>query len=414
MTKFNYEAKKGPKEIVSGVIETDTQEAAVDKLNQMGYMPISVAPVKKVAPAKSFDTKDKGTRAVHPLLPGKVRSKDLTIFIEQLASLIKSKVPILEAIEVLYEQIESPALKKIILHIQSEVRNGKTLSHALSRYPKVFPILYVNMIESGEAGGVLEKTLMRLAEFRNKEEETRAKITSALAYPVFIIIIGIATIFVLFIFVIPRMTALFGEMGQTMPLPTRMLLAMSNLVRSYWYWIIAAVAGAIFMIRRSEKKKNEKIVLDRLKTQLPLIGNFIRKALIAEFSRTFALLLANGIPILQALKITIPTLSNEVFKNELKIVHKNIIDGMSLEQSMKKSQWFPRFMTNMLAVGERGGNLEEALLDVAKFYEREVDKTTKIITSLLEPAIILVTGLIVGFIVFAMLLPIFQLNFGVN
>ena len=304
MTKFNYEAKKGPKEIVSGVIETDTQEAAVDKLNQMGYMPISVAPVKKVAPAKSFDTKDKGTRAVQPLLPGKVRSKDLTIFIEQLASLIKSKVPILEAIEVLYEQIESPALKKIILHIQSEVRNGKTLSHALSRYPKVFPILYVNMIESGEAGGVLEKTLMRLAEFRNKEEETRAKITSALAYPVFIIIIGIATIFVLFIFVIPRMTALFGEMGQTMPLPTRMLLAMSNLVRSYWYWIIAAVAGAIFMIRRSEKKKNEKIVLDRLKIQLPLIGNFIRKALIAEFSRTFALLLANGIPILQALKIT--------------------------------------------------------------------------------------------------------------
>ena len=414
MPKFSYEAKKGPKEIVNGTIEADHQEAAIDKLNQMGYMPISVIPAKKDSPEKNSQAQNTGKEASQTAQPGKVRSKDLTIFIEQLASLIKSKVPILEAIGVLYEQIENASLRKIILHIQSEIREGKTLSQSLNRYPKVFPILYVNMIESGEAGGVLEKTLMRLADFRNKDEETRAKIASALAYPIFIIIVGIMTIIALFIFVIPRMTLLFGEMGQTMPLPTRILLAISNIFRHYWYWVLGAIAAIMLVIKRNGRRQSEKIIFDRFKLKLPLIGDFLKKSLIVGFSRTFALLLANGIPILQAIKITTPTLDNEVFKVELQTVHKNIIDGMSLEQSMKKSKWFPRFMTNMLAVGERGGNLEEALLDVARFYEREVDKTTKIITSLLEPAIILVTGLIVGFIVFAMLLPIFQLNFGVN
>jgi type II secretory pathway component PulF len=414
MAGFNYEAKKGPKEIIKGTIEADNQEAALDKINRMGYVPISIIPAKKNFSEKSLDIKNRGKEDNHEALPGNVRSKDLTIFIEQLASLIKSKVPILEAIGILHEQIENPALKKITLYIQSEIRDGKTLSQSLSKYPKVFPVLYVNMIESGETGGVLEATLMRLSDFRNKEEETRAKIASALAYPIFIIIIGIATIFALFIFVVPRMVSLFSEMGQTMPLPTRMLLALSSLIRNYWYWVIAVIAAIVSIVKRSGKRKNEKIIFDRLKLKLPLIGDFMKKSLIAGFARTFALLLANGIPILQAIKITMPTLNNEVFRLELEAVHKNIIDGMSLEQSMKRSQWFPSFMTNMLAVGERGGNLEESLLDVAGFYEREVDKMTKIITSLLEPAIILVTGLIVGFIVFAMLLPIFQLNIGVN
>jgi len=414
LPKFSYEAKKGPKEIIRGAIEADNQEAALDKISQMGYVPISITPVGKDLPEKRHYTENRRKEDSRAALPGKVRSKDLTIFIEQLASLIKSKVPILEAIGILHEQVESASLKKIILHIQGEIRDGKTLSQSLSKYPKAFPVLYINMIESGETGGVLEATLMRLSDFRNKEEETRAKIAAALAYPVFIVIIGIATIFALFIFVIPRMVSLFSEMGQTMPLPTRILLALSSLIRNYWYWAIAAIAAVIVLLKRSGKRKNEKIIFDRFKLQLPLIGDFMKKSLIAAFARTFALLLANGIPILQAIKITIPTLDNEVFKLELNAVHKNIIDGMSLEQSMKRSQWFPSFLTNMLAVGERGGNLEESLLDVAGFYEREVDKMTKIITSLFEPAIILVTGLIVGFIVFAMLLPIFQLNIGVN
>ncbi len=416
MSTFNYEAKKGPKEVVKGTVEADSKESAVDKIGQMGYVPISIAPAASETPVRKpsdkEDSSPKGQK--QPVLPGKVKGKDLTIFIEQLSSLIKSKVPILEAIEVLHEQIDSPALKTIIVDIQKEVRDGNTLSYALNKYPKVFPVFYVNMIESGEAGGVLENTLIRLADFRNKEEEFRNKVVSALAYPAFIMVVGACTILALFVFVIPKMVSLFSDMGQAMPLPTRLLLSLSNLIRNYWYWIAIAGASVIFFIKRSGRNKSEKIIIDRFKLKAPLAGDFIKKTLIARFCRTFSLLLVNGIPILQAIKITIPTVDNELFKLELEKVHKNIIDGMSLEQSMKKSDWFPRFMTNMLAVGEKGGNLEEALLDIANFYEREIDKATKVITSLLEPAIILVTGIIVGFIVFAMLLPIFQLNFGVS
>lgn len=411
MAKFSYEAKKGPKETIRGIIEADSPDVAVDKLNQMGYTPITVISAKKEFSEEDFHIQD---IAKQPRLFRKIRTKDLTIFTEQLASLIKSKVPILEAMRILHEQAENANLKKIISYIQSEIRGGKTLSQSLSKYSQVFPVLYINMIKSGEVAGVLDKTLMRLADFRNKEEEVREKVISALAYPIFVIIIGIATVFILFSFVIPRMASLFNEIGQTLPLPTRILLSLSYCVRNYWYWIFAVIAFIILIIRRSMAREKDKIIFDRFKLKLPLVGDFIKKSLIARFSRTFALLLANGIPIFQAIKITIPTLDNEVFKAELETVHKNIIDGMLLEQSMKKSKWFPPFMTNMLAVGEKGGNLENALLEVANFYEREVDKKTKIITSLLEPAIILVTGLMVGFVVFAMLLPIFEINFGIK
>ncbi len=414
MPRFSYEAKKGPKEIIKGTIEAASQNAAVDRLSQTGYVPIRVFPAEKESPKKESPRPDIPKQIKLLEFFKKVRAKDLTIFTEQLASLVKSRVPLLEAIKVLYEETENADLRRIIAHIQNEIRNGRTLSQGLSRYPKVFPPIYINMIQSGESGGVLDKTLMRLADFRNKEEAMRAKVTQALAYPIFIIIVGVITVFILLGFVIPRMSTLFNEIGQTLPLPTRLLLFLSRQIKSYWHWMLLMVVLIVVILKRSGAGKRERIVFDRLKLRLPLLGDFIKKSMVARFSRTLALLLANGIPLLQAIKITIPTLDNEIFKLELEAVYKDIIDGMSLEQSMRKSSWFPRFMTNMLAVGEKGGNLEEALSEAANFYERDVDKTTNIITSLLEPAIILLMGLLVGFIVFAMLLPIFQINLGVR
>lgn len=412
MPRFNYEAKKGPKEVIKGTVDAENQEVAIDKLHQMGYVPIRIFPapgeISRPRPRVKVSVKQPKSLGLFK----KVRPKDLTIFTEQLASLLKSRVPVLEAMGVLYEQTEKVNFKRIIQDLQSEIKDGKTLSQALSKYPHVFPPLYINMIESGEIAGVLDKTLMRLAEFRNKQEEIKAKVSSALAYPIFIILVGIVTVFILLGFVIPRMSALFNEIGQTLPLPTRLLLSLSNQVKNYWYVGLAVIGLAFFMFRRSKTGQKEKAVFDRLKLKLPLLGNFIKKSILARFSRTFGLLLSNGIPIFQAIKITVPTVDNEIFKSELNLVHKGIIDGMSLEQSMKKSKWFPTFMTNMLAVGEKGGNLEESLLEVAEFYEREVDKMTRIMTSLLEPAIILIMSLIVGFIVFAMLLPIFEINLG--
>ena len=410
MPRFIYEAKKGPQELVKGTMEAESQNSAVEKLEQMGYIPIRVIPAAEKPPAQQVSYPEHTQRADILGLFKKVRARDLTILTEQLASLMKSRIPLLEAMNILYGQTENANLKSIISQIASDIKDGRTLSQALNKFPRAFPALYINMIESGEAGGMLDKTLARLADFRNREEEIRGKVVSALAYPVFIVIVGLITIFILFAFVIPRLSSLFAEMGQVLPLPTRILLTLSNNVKSYWLWIIIVVILAVIIFRRVAR--SEKLIFDGLKLKVPLLGNFSKKSMIATFSRTLGLLIANGIPLFHAIRITSPTLDNEIFRLELEKVHKDLIDGMSLEQSLKRSELFPRFMTNMLAVGERGGNLEEALFEVSNFYEREVDKTTRIITSLLEPVIILLMGLIVGLIVFAMLLPIFQLNLG--
>jgi general secretion pathway protein F len=338
----------------------------------------------------------------------------LNVFTEQLATLVKSKVPLFEAINILSSQTENVRLKQIVISISGELKDGKTLSEALSKHPQVFPLLYVNLVRSGESGGVLDETLTRLAKFREEQEEVRANISSALAYPIFIIIVGLVTIIVLLTFGIPRLVSMFNEVKQTLPLPTRILIWISSGMRNYWYLGLILIAFLVFMLKQRQVSKKKKIVFDRLKLRLPILGNFSKKVMLAEFTRTFALLLANGVPVLEALQITVPTINNEVFKLELEKVHSDIIVGTPLSQSMKKSSWFPPFLTNMIAVGERGGNLQEVLLDVAVFYEREVRKLNKIMTSLLEPAIILVMGLIVGFIVMAMLMPIFEINMGIK
>ncbi|MEA3560867.1 MAG: type II secretion system F family protein [Candidatus Omnitrophota bacterium] len=411
MAIFSYRAKKGPKEVVTGMIEAGSEAAAIDKLEKTGYVPINVTPVKTGDSKKITVPTPESSRQFKGLSPaGRVRSKDLTIFTEQLAGLIRSKLPLLEAIDILLEQTENKALREIISHIQKDIKDGSTLSEGLSKYPRIFSTLYVNMVHSGEAGGVLEETLARLTDFRNREEELKAKVGSALAYPIFIIIVGAMTVFALLTFVIPRLSSLFSEMGQVLPLSTRILISISGQIKKYWHWGLTAMIAVVFILRRRGIRANEKIIFDRLKLKLPLLRDFIKKSILARFSRTLGILLANGIPVFQALEISIPTVDNGIFKIELEKVRKNVIDGISLEQGMRRSGFFPRFMTNMLAVGERGGNLQETLSEVADFYERQIDKTMKVMTSLLEPLIILIVGLVVGFIVLAMLMPIFQMN----
>jgi len=412
MPIFVYQAKKGPQEIIDGIVEAATKEAAVNKIEQMGYVPIRLSlkeghsvgnarkPLENKGPALNFFER--------------VSAGDLNVFTDQLATLVKSKVPLFEAINILSSQTESQKLKQIIIAISGQLKDGMTLSEALSKYPRVFPLLYVNMVHSGESGGVLDETLNRLAKFREEQEEVRANISSALAYPIFITIVSLITIIILLTFGIPRLASMFTENNQSLPLPTKILISISSGIRSYWYLGVIFIGAAIFALRQKQLIEKRKAAFDKFILKLPLIGNFSKKAMLAEFTRTFALLLANGVPVLDALHITVPTINNEIFRKELENVHSDIIVGTPLSQSMKKSSWFPPFLINMIAVGERGGNLQEVLLEVAVFYEREVRKINKIMTSLLEPAIILVMGLIVGFIVIAMLLPIFEINMAVQ
>ncbi|MBU0547398.1 MAG: type II secretion system F family protein [Candidatus Omnitrophica bacterium] len=412
MPIFIYKAKKGPQEIIEGTVEAETKDAAVSKIEQMGYVPIrlNLKEESHIDAAKELS----GNKSRHLGLFERVSSHDLNVFTEQLATLVKSKVPLFEAINILSSQTENARLKQIVSSISGELKDGRTLSEALSKYPQIFPLLYVNMVRSGESGGVLDETLTRLAKFREEQEEVRANISSALAYPIFIIIVGLITIIILLTFGIPRLVSMFSETKQILPLPTRILISISNAVRNYWYWGGLFVALLVSMSKQKQVSEKKKIFFDKMKLSLPLFGNFNKKAMLAEFTRTFALLLTNGVPVLDAIQITIPTINNKVFKLELEKLYNDIIAGMPLSLSMKKSSWFPPFLINMIAVGERGGNLQEVLLEVAVFYEREVRKINKIMTSLLEPAIILVMGLIVGFIVMAMLMPIFEINMGMR
>jgi len=406
MAKFSYKAKKDPREIIEGTLEAETKDEAFDKLGRLGYVPVQIRKQKQAAVEK-VSKQFRGSR-----LFSRVRPRDLTIITSQLASLVKSKVALLEAVRILSEQTENPCLKKILSHIQEELRDGKTLSQGLAGYPDIFPPLYINMIRSGESGGILEESLMRLADFREEEEDLKAKVGTALAYPIFIVLVGVITVFSLLIFAIPRMTSLFNEFGQTLPLPTRLLISLSEQMKTHWYWLIIVVVFFIIAGRSVISKK--RLAVDRLKLKLPLLGSLIEKTELARFSRIFKVLLDNGIPVFQAVEIAPLALRNEIFKMELANVHKDIIEGLQLGESLKKCNSFPSFMTNMLVIGEKGGSLETALTEVASFYEREVERSTKVITSLLEPVIILIMGLVVGFIVFAMLLPIFQINLGME
>ena len=403
MAIFFYKAKKGPKEIIEGTVEAENRDGAILKIGNMGYVAV------QVDLSKNGQKKESALRFG---LFNRVRPKDLTVFTYQLATLVKAKVTLFEAINILSAQTENASLKSIIAYISSELKDGKTLSEAMRKYPKVFPPLYINMIHSGELGGVLEETLIRLSRFREEEEDTKAKISSALAYPIFIIIVGIVTVFLLLTFAIPRLVSLFSDMGQTLPLPTRILILISNGVRNYWWGFLVVGIFATLIFKRKKAVKKEKIFFDRIKLKIPIVGNFIKKAMLASFARTFGTLVVNSIPVFQAMEMIIPTINNEVFKKELEKVYEGIIDGLPFAKSMGNSEWFPPFMINMVVVAEKGGNLYEALIEIANFYEREVNKMMKTMTSLLEPIIISVMGLIIGFIVMAMLLPIFQVNLG--
>ncbi len=410
MPLFAYKAKKGPQEIVEGVVEAGSKEIAVSKVEQMGYVPIRIEP-------RGAGGQSQPVKAPVSKEPGwfdRIGSRDLNVFTEQLATLVKSKVPLFEAINILSSQTENPKLRNIVVSIAGDLKDGRTFSEALSRYPHVFPLLYVNMVRSGESGGVLDATLTRLAKFREEQEEIKANITSALAYPIFIIVVGILVVIVLLTYGIPRLVTMFSETKQVLPLPTRILISISDGIRHYWYLGILLLFFIFSAFRQKQLAEKKKAFLDRIKLRLPLLGAFNKKAMLAEFTRTFALLLENGVPVLEALQITIPTINNEVFRVELEKVHGDLLVGTPLSQGMKKSDWFPPFLTDMIAVGERGGNLQEVLLEVAVFYEREVKKINKILTSLLEPAIILVMGIVVGFIVMAMLLPVFEINMGIR
>ena len=370
MPQFFYQARKGPQELKQGTVEAETESAAIGKLSRMGYFPISV----------SLACEARKGRARIGLLK-KIGGRDVTAFTLQLANLIESGLTLYRALNILQQQTENKRLKTIIQDIASQVKEGKSFSESLKIYPQVFNNMYVSIVNTGEISGRLEGVLKRLADFGEKQEEIYSKVKTAIAYPIFIATIGIGTIVFLFTFVVPKLVELFEDMGQVLPLPTRMLIAVSDFFLRFWWLLLAAGLFVFFALRRNLFTARGKLGLDAFKLKLPVLGQFFKRVQIASFSRTLGTLLTNGVPVLQAMNSVSQTLENEVYIQEVKRITREIREGATMASAIAKSNHFPVLVANMITVGEESGRLEGALLKVAQAYEKQTDQSIKLVTS---------------------------------
>lgn len=402
MQKFLYKARDSRRRMMEGSLKAETEQEALAKLSQMGYFPLSI---------QREETSPQGQAAPRSFrLFTRIRRRDITLFTRQLADLLESGLPLMRTLDVLREQMENPRLQEVLADLASQVRDGRSLSDALAIYPRVFSPLYVSMVRSGEVGGMLGEVLARLADFAEKEEELHVKMRSALAYPILILLVGMGTIAVLLIFVVPKLVLLFQEVGQILPLPTRVLIGLSQWFVSYW-WLVVSIAGlGVFLVRRGGLSQGARLAIDRIKLRLPVCGSLIKKVEIARFARSLATLLSHGVPILQGMQVVVQATGNELLRGELQQIGEQLKGGDSLSQGMRRGRIFPALVTHMVAVGEEAGSLDRSLFKIADTYEREADRAMKLMTSLVEPVMILIMGSLVGFIVIAMLLPIFEID----
>lgn len=399
MPIFAYKAKQGPHRTEEGAIEALSRAEATDVLHGRGMVPITIK--EKAVRSEVRRTHWWGRR---------ITRRDVVIFTYQLASLIRAGVPILRALATIRAQTDHARLQRLVGEIESRIRDGGMLSDALAPHGSLFPELYVSMVRSGESGGVLDTVLTRLAEAMEQEEDTRRRTQSAMAYPLLTLSVGFLTVFVLLTFFLPRVLSLFDEYA-SLPLPTRILVGTSRFCETNWYWLLLGVLLVVAIFKRMASHERGRFYVDSLKLKVPLIGKLILLTDIARFSRTTALLLQSGLSIDRVLLLGAQTASNYQLREEIDQVRLQTIgQGVPFSEGLRQAGCFPVFVANMCAVGEEAGHLDEALDEVADFYERQVARQCRLAISLLEPILILVVGALVGFIVAAMLLPIFELG----
>ncbi len=345
---------------------------------------------------------------------GRVRLADLANSTRQLATLLSSGLPLMEALSVLVEQEEAQALKSALSSVRDSVREGASLAEALKANPKAFSTLYVNMVSAGEASGTLEITLARLADFLDEQVRFRGRFAAALAYPALMTVIGVGVLFFLFSFVLPRVVGMFQDMKQQLPFMTIALLWVVRIISSAWWAILIVLAGAVYYLRRYFSTPAGKAWLDNRLLRLPVFGSLIRMIAVSRFTRTLGTLLNSGVPTLTAFDIVRSVVGNTVLAEAIQKARENVREGESIAEPLRRSGLFPPVVVQMVSVGEKSGELEKMLLKIADSFDRTVETRITALMSLLEPVIILAMGLIVGFIVIAIMLPILQMSSGVR
>jgi len=396
MPDFKYQGTNRSGSSVTGVMTANSKADLQNLLRRQ-----QITPTKMSEKGKEFNM---------PTFGGGVNAKELAIFTRQFSVMIDAGLPLVQCLEILASQQENKFFQKVLVNTRSMVEGGSTLSTAMRSSPKVFDGLYVNMVEAGETGGILDIILQRLSTYIEKNVKLQRAVKSALVYPVGVLTIAGLVIFLLLWKVVPIFATLFAGLGVTLPLPTKIVIAMSNFVGSYFgLLIVAAIVGGIFGLKVWYGTPGGKFVLDTIILKLPVLGLLMRKIAVARFTRTLGTLISSGVPILEGLDITAKTSGNAVVERALQKVRKALEEGKSLTEPLKDSAVFPGMVTQMIAVGEQTGAMDAMLQKIADFYEEEVDAAVKDLLTAMEPVMIVFLGVVVGGVVISMYLPLFTL-----
>jgi type IV pilus assembly protein PilC len=393
MGTFTYTARAFNGDLRTATIEASSRD---DVVSQLRKQRLSVVKIDQDAGVKKVGR-------------GSIKTRDVVIFTRQFSTMINSGLPLVQALTILAEQTDNKTLAEVTKKVVFDVESGNTVADALSKHPKAFTNLYVNMVAAGEAGGILDTILMRLATFLEKNDALVRKVKGAMIYPAVIMSVAAIAIVVLLLFVIPVFATMFASVGQALPLPTRIVIGASNFLKAYWYVIAGIGIAGAFLFKRYYASQGGKLVVDRTMLRIPVLGDVLRKSAVSRFTRTLGTLISSGVSILEGLEITAKTAGNRVIQDAIMSSRASIAGGDTIAQPLQKSKVFPPMVISMIAVGEQTGGLDEMLSKIADFYDEEVDAAVSNLLSLLEPIMIVFLGVVVGGMVVAMYLPIFDM-----
>jgi general secretion pathway protein F len=399
MPTFRYSAYRPGGNETAGTIEAENLREARLRLKREGLFPREIAPAEEAA-----------GRGILRAVRKRVALPELALMTRRLSTLIGSAVPLYEALATLHEQEGAGELKRVLGRVREQVAEGATLARALAAEPAVFSDSYVNMVAAGEASGALESILDSLADFLEDQAQVRSKVATSLAYPLLMVVVGSGVMLFLLGFVIPKIVTVFTESKAALPLITVVLIKVSNAVRAGWWAILGTVAATVFLYRRYGRTEAMRLREDRFLLRLPLAGALLQRLILARFARVLGLLLASGVPVIRAMEIIGEVVANREYRAVLGRAKEELIEGGSLSGSLSRSPLFPPLLVHMIAVGEKGGTLEEMLAKGGKAFEKEFEGAVARGMALLEPLLVLAMGLAVGTVVLAVLLPIFELN----
>ena len=413
MPTFEYEAMANDGKVIKAQIQARNTDDAISKIREMDLYPTRVreaaAGRRKAAAGAGAAARARGAPRKVGLIIGNVRGVSVNTFTRQLSTLTDAGIPVVQSLNILERQSHDGSLKRILGAVADEVEGGSSLSEAMSRYPKAFDELYVNMVKAGEAGGVLDIVLQRLAEFREKAQRLKRRILSAMIYPAAVITFAGGILIVIILFVIPRFMDMFEDMDLTLPVPTIIMLAITHFCVNYWYLLPGIPIAIVVLYKLIASTHSGRRVIDWVKFHLPVFGGISNKGAVARFTRTFGTLIASGVPILEALNISRDTAGNILMADAIGNVHDSIREGEPIAAPLSQSKVCDDMVVSMISVGEETGNLDVMLMKIADDYDEQVDVAVEGLTSALEPVMVVGLGLIIGFVVISLFLPLISI-----